>query len=314
MQSIRQLSDIGVIVMRVQVPKLHPGHQYLINHVTRIHSNTLIVLGNHGGLPTDRDPLTVAERTEMLRESYRDPNIKIDSLRDHPFSHVRWSAWLDELVEKNFPGRRACMYGGAHDSFLDVYTGVHKKVPVARYLEESGTAQREAIVRSADMTARERAIYDQLHRPSILYSTVDIAPVDDAEERVLGVTKLWFDGKWSFSGGFVDPEKDRTDEDAARRERGEEVLGIKTFDVYQQLGKRMLVDDPRYRNSKDKIFTSLFVTQYRSGNAMPGDDAKGTRWFYRHELESMFVPWHQPLVERLKERWDILKSGRTVAA
>lgn len=150
MQSIRQLKKVGVIVARFQVPDLHAGHRYLVDHVSQIHSDTLIVLGYHGGLRTDTNPLTVEERVEMIRESYKDPNIKIVSLRDHPFSHDRWSVWLDELVKEKFGGEReADMYGGAHDSFLGVYSGKHTRVPIARFDETSGTAQRKAIVRSS---------------------------------------------------------------------------------------------------------------------------------------------------------------------
>ncbi len=315
MQSVRQLLKVGVAVMRVQVPDLHAGHRYVIDHMSRVHSRSLIVLGYHGGMPTDRDPLTVEERTEMIRESYKDPNLKIVSLRDHPFSHDRWSVWLDELVKKEFGEEcQANMYGGAHDSFLDTYTGKFTKVPLTRFDESSGTAQRAAIVRSAGMSARERMIHFQIHRYPIAYSAEDVAIVDDQNERVLGIMKHWFDGRWSLPGGFLDPEKDIDDEAGARRERREELLGIKTTDVYLQLGKRIRVDDPRYRGSKDKIYTTLFANQYRSGTAVGGDDAKGARWFNRNELRSMFVPWHLPLVERLEERWDILRSGRIDAA
>lgn len=310
---IRQLQDTGVIVARFQVPELHPGHRHLINHVKQIHSNMLIVLGNHGGLRTNHDPLTIPERTAMIRESCNWPNLRIESLRDHPFSHDRWSDWLDELVTSKFPGHGAIMYG-SRQSFLDVYSGKFKKQSVAPLDESSGTAQRAAIQPSSAMSAREAVIYNEMHRPSIAYSAADVAIVDDARERVLGITKHWFDGLWSLSGGFVDPEKDRHDEDTARRERGEEVLGVTTSDVYLKLGDRIRVDDPRYRKSKDKIFSQLFVTQFRGGSPGAGDDAKGVRWFERDELESMFVPWHQPLVARLKERWDHLRTGKSAAA
>lgn len=310
-----QSHNVGVAVVRFQVPELHPGHRHLISTLTERHAHKLIVVGDHGGMRTDKNPLTFIERKMMIEESFPPGmNIRIEKLRDHPFSNERWCHWLDDLVEKAYPGQKAVMFG-SRDSFLSVYEqfGRHAVRMIEPITDISGTATRAAIVQSKSMKAREAIIYNELHRPAIAYSAEDIAIVDDVRERVLGITKLWFDGLWSLPGGFLDPEKDEHDEGGAKREKSEEVLGVSTTDVFMQLGPRIRVADPRYRDSKDKIYASLFVTQYRGGDPGAGDDAKGIRWFERDELEHMFVPWHQPHVERLKQRWDILRGRKSAA-
>jgi bifunctional NMN adenylyltransferase/nudix hydrolase len=226
---------------------------------------------------------------------------------------MRWSDWLDMLVEKRFPGRKAVMRG-SRDSFLDVYTGRHEHNRVEQISEISGTEARASIKQSSAMSVRESIIYNEMTRPAIAYSTEDIAIVDDEHERVLAITKHWFDGLFSLTGGFLDPEKDPSDEAGARREKMEEVLGITTGDTYEPLGPRIKVDDPRYRRSKDKIYTQLYCTQYVSGVPQHGDDAKGTRWMSRNDLDRLIVPWHMPLVERIKARWDSLHNRQALVA
>jgi bifunctional NMN adenylyltransferase/nudix hydrolase len=305
--------SVGVIVARFQVPELHAGHRHLIAEVLRRHPKAFIVLGDHGGLRTDRDPLTFKERAAMIEEAFPADSIMTGRLRDHPFCHKRWSAWLDELIESKYHHHKVVLYG-SRDSFLDLYTGGLTTQLIPAISTVSGTEQRKAIVHSPAMTARQAIIHHEMMRPAIAYSAADIAIVDDARERVLVITKHWFDGMWSLPGGFVDPEKDTDDEAAARRERGEEMLGITTGEEYEQLGARIKVADPRYRNAKDNIYATLFCTKYRGGVPEAGDDAKGVRWFSREDLRRMIVPWHQPHVERLVARWERLKQSSTAAA
>lgn len=296
---------IGVIVARFQVAKIHPGHEHLMRTAEEHFEENLLVLGDHGGMRTDRDPLTYEERRAMILETFPDMNIQIERLRDHPFSHERWCNWLDDLVDAKYGDRQAIMIG-SRDSFLTDYQkyGKHKTLYVEPICETSGTEMRRSIVDSPHMSAREKIIHHEQTRPAVGYSAADIAIVNDLSQSVLGIDKLWFDGLSSLPGGFVDPEKDESDEDAARRERSEELPSVQTSDKYTQLGPRIRIRDPRYRNSKDKIYSTLFVTNHRGGDLIPGDDAKGVRWFHRDELETKFVPWHQPLVQRLIERWD----------
>lgn len=303
---------VGVIVARFQVADLHAGHRYLIEQTRCNFPKTFIVLGEHGGLRTERNPLTFQERELMIRESYPGADLDIDRLRDHPFCHLRWSDWLDELIQKRYPGEKAVMIG-SRNSFLGAYTGKHEKRECTAIDEKSGTEQRQNIKYSSGMNARAAIIFHEMNRHATAYSAADIAIVDDEHERVLAITKHWFDGLYSLPGGFVDPEKDSCDEDTARRERGEELLNIVTSDHYEQLGARIRVEDPRYRDSKDKIYTTLFCTSYQGGVPTPGDDAKGARWMSRSELDKLIVPWHKPQIERIKARWNTLRNGQAAA-
>lgn len=151
------------------------------------------------------------------------------------------------------------------------------------------------------------------HNHSIRYatgfSTSDIAIVDDLRKRVLLITKKKFGSLWAFPGGFLDPVKDLTDEDTARRERGEEILDIRTGN-YLQLGPRVWVDDPRLRGTQDKIYTTFFVTPYLEGIPKPGDDAEKVQWFKHSELPSVLVPWHrQALLPKLEAYWEKLGTA-----
>src|SRR3989338_1968646 len=95
---------------------------------------------------------------------------------------------------------------------------------------------------------------------------------------------------------------------AAGREKGEEVLGVNAGEL-RPLGDRFRVDDPRYRQGKDKIFSRLFACTYRGGDPVGADDIKTVRWFDRQELRDVIAPWHMPHVEQLEAYW----SGRQTA-
>jgi ADP-ribose pyrophosphatase YjhB (NUDIX family) len=289
------------------VPDLHNGHRHLINHVREIHrdSDVLILLGDHGGERTDHDPLTFDERKEMIEQNFPGWNgLKIDRLLDHPWSHDRWAVKTDERIAAHYRSRGAVLYGSRGSGALALYTGKHRRQYVEAVSENSGTLVRTSIRYKHSLDARSAIIFAQCKRHPILYSTVDVAIVDKAQ-RVLLITKEVYDGKWSFPGGFVDPERDTTDEDAARREGKEEILNITTSDVFTQMGPRVKMDDPRYRDAKDKTATTFFRTEYIGGEAVGGDDAEaGVRWFTREELKSeILVPWHRPLADRLEAYW-----------
>jgi ADP-ribose pyrophosphatase YjhB (NUDIX family) len=298
-------SPVGVIVARFQVANLHAGHLHLIGHVQSRHSDedVLIVLGDHGGQPTANDPLTFSQRYEMVRGHFPGRHFAIEKLRDHPWSSDRWSLQLDELISKRYGDRPAIAYG-SRMSFLDVYTGKHEKRQIPAVDQVSGSALRAGIQYSHGMDARSALIYAQQTREPIAYSAADIAIVDIPNHGILLGSKPVFDGKWAFFGGFFDPKKDSTDKETAARERREEVAGINTGPLVQ-LGERIRVDDPRYRNSNDTVVTSLYFTEWKGGNPVAQDDMEAVRWFTPEELRSdLLVPWHRPLADRALAHWE----------
>ena len=301
--------SVGVIVARFQVPditpELTPGHCHLIKTVRDRHEHVLFVLGVHGGERTDHDPLTFEERADMVRERYPD-RTTIVKLRDHPYSTDRWSKWLNKVIEDEV-GRDVMLYD-SRMGFTDVYSGGFPHTRIENVPSPTGSEIRRGIKYSSQMTAREALIRAQVMRSPIPYSTNDVAVLDEIHQRVLLGTKDWLDGKWSLLGGFLDPQLDTNDFRAAARERSEEVTGIETG-ALTPLGDRFRVDDPRYRQGKDKIFSRLFACTYRGGDPVGADDIKTVRWFDRQELRDVIAPWHMPHVDQLEAYW----SGRQAA-
>ncbi len=114
---------------------------------------------------------------------------------------------------------------------------------------------------------------------------------------------------WRLPGGFTDPKLDISTEFAATRELKEETnltLNITPKDYAGSLK----VDDPRYRDSEDKIISSLFIRFVEDGkestiDLLAGDDLKEVRWFLINEnLRSLTNPIHLPFVEEVIKRYD----------
>ena len=120
-----QFNPFGVIVLRVQVAKLHEGHKHLISQVSQLHRDVLIVIGvQNDGVRARRNELTFKERKYMVREMVRNEfpnnNFIIRSLLDSPISYAEWSQRLDLLIKETFSNSPAVLYG-SRDSFIPMY-------------------------------------------------------------------------------------------------------------------------------------------------------------------------------------------------
>lgn len=107
--------------------------------------------------------------------------------------------------------------------------------------------------------------------------------------------------KWRFIGGFVDP-KDNSLEEAAIRELGEEVKGIGSYGAAKYEGS-FRVDDPRYRDSVDKIMSAVFLVRISQFKELfGGDDIFEVKWYdLKHLYENykqIIVPEHFPIIEK----------------
>jgi len=125
----------------------------------------------------------------------------------------------------------------------------------------------------------------------------------NANVMLLGRKK--FKKKYRFIGGFVDPEKDKSLEQANRRECYEEAgTNLECSDPKYLFSFR--VDDPRYRDSVDKIMSAVFLREYVYGTEKAGDDIKEVVWFSRPYVRKYYkevvVKEHWPLVEELIRR------------
>jgi ADP-ribose pyrophosphatase YjhB (NUDIX family) len=131
-------------------------------------------------------------------------------------------------------------------------------------------------------------------------ATVDIAIMDYDRRRIL-LGRKPNQGLFRFFGGFVDPLKDKSILDAAKREAVEEAGDLELED-FIMIGNPV-IPDSRYANDKDKIFTTFYVCQYIFGNAKACDDIEEVKWFnlvditkedimpVHHELFGIWKDW-----------------------
>lgn len=288
-------ADIGVIVGRFQVPELHQGHKDLINEVRRRHQKVLIMLGSTPGLLVTRNnPLDYKTREKMLQQEY--PDITILPIKDMP-SDNDWSRVVDERIMEIFQTGSVIMYG-SRDSFVPHYKGRFRTVKLESAVYMSGTEVRDMV--SNDVRAssdfRRGVVYASYNRHPVTFPTVDIAIWDNDEKRILLARKKHDLGKWRFPGGFVDPRRDKTKEEAAMREAVEET-GVSVHQP-EYVGSA-LIDDWRYRAELDCIMTSLYMCQYMSGKDEAGDDVDEVKWFPIKDLKDgtvEVVKEHQCLV------------------
>lgn len=132
----------------------------------------------------------------------------------------------------------------------------------------------------------------------ISFQTVDIAVLDrkpNGVEKVL-LGKRKHEDAYRFIGGFVDVE-DSSLEQAAKRELEEE-CGLKIETTECKYIGSFRVDDPRYKDGKDKIMTALFYSVHLTGEPVAGDDIHEVHWF---ELgyDIPIVKEHIPLLKSL---------------
>ena len=285
---------LAVVVGRFQVPELHPGHHHLLTTATTFHARLLVVLGDHGGLPTDRYPLPFEVRAAMIRQAY--PDAIIVRLCNMP-SDTQWCASLDALIAEHAGDDGAVLYG-SRDSFLSCYAGKFPTMLVKELPGFSGTKMREcdATCHYGDVSFRAGIIHAQALRLPVSYQTVDVAILSDDRTKVLLGQKPMDDGMWRFVGGFVDPT-DATLESAARREAKEECGDIEISDPHYVGSFR--INDVRYAHAQDKIMTAFFSSTYVYGRVAAGDDITLVAWHPVERLLDILAPGHRILGQAL---------------
>ena len=107
-----------------------------------------------------------------------------------------------------------------------------------------------------------------------------------------------------FVGGFSDPAKDKSAENAAARESLEET-GL-NVDAYTYIGST-LVDDLRYRKEVDKIMTAFYLMKYNGGTPKADDDF--VCWRKLADIKDAEIsPSHLPLLNKLREFFSTLDT------
>lgn len=293
---------IGVIIARFQTPYLHEGHKTLIDEVKAKHGKTVIVLGITPVLGSRRNPLDFPTREKMIKKDY--PEVVVLPLPDHPLD-TKWSCHLDTLLSNTFPGSQFSLYG-SRDSFINYYTGKNTVVELPKNGGFSASEIR-AIVKEKIMDSvefRSGIIYAYANTYLKVCPTVDVAVFRDNKKEIL-LGKKENDQKWRLIGGFSDPT-DESYEDAARRELQEECKNIEVGEMKYERSFR--VNDWRYKNEPDKIITTLFSTEFISGNPEGSDDIAEVKWFTLQQVSEMIdvgqtTETHTGLLTHLLDRY-----------
>jgi len=266
------VTDVGIIIGRFQVDKLHEAHIDLIKSVYDQHDKVVIFLGLSPIKCSFNNPLDFESRKQMIQEVF--PDIIILYIKDMS-SDEKWSKCLDEMIKDvTGPRQTVSLYGG-RDSFIAHYTGKYKCIELEQTSFVSGKAIRKRISNMTKSSPEFRAgvIWCTMNQYINATPCVDIAILNDDETKMLLARKPHED-KFRFVGGHVDAGE--SFEEAAIRETEEET-SLKVGSV-KYVGSRV-VDDWRHRSEKSGITTILFSVKIVSGKPEAKDDIEELRWF-----------------------------------
>ena len=210
--------EVGVIVGRFQLDKLHAGHLALIDHVIENHGKVIVFLGVSAGEHKEENALGYATREKMIKAAY--PNVVVAPLRDMG-NDKKWSNQLDGKVKEIYAHGSVVLYGG-RESFLPHYEGRFDTCEFAAKFDVSATERRAEIKRTVRDSEDFRAgiIYNAANSYPNVFQCVDMAIIKrDTNEILLG--RKPDEDLFRFPGGHVDTS-DQSLEAAAKREAHEE--------------------------------------------------------------------------------------------
>jgi bifunctional NMN adenylyltransferase/nudix hydrolase len=286
-------ADVGVILGRFQVNKLHDAHIDLIDTVVDQHAKVIMFLGLSPLIGTIENPLDFEARKQMMQEKF--PNINVLYIADME-SDKEWSKKLDKQISEICgPKQTVALYGG-RASFIDKYEGIHECVELKQTTFVSGTTIRKSISNEVKATEdfRTGAIWSTWNRFNNAVPTVDAAILSEDNKSILLARKPNAT-LYRFPGGFADTGE--TYEQAVRREVHEETK-LSVHDP--KYISSFVVDDWRYKNEQVKITTLFFEVKYISGKPEPSDDIEELRWFViNNDLKQYISPDHLPLFEHI---------------
>lgn len=95
-----KISDIGVLIGRFQIDKLHEGHISLLDHVTKRHNKVIAFLGVAKGEHKEDQALEYAVREKMIKSAY--PQIITIPIQDINDDYI----WSKNQYDYDFDGDR----------------------------------------------------------------------------------------------------------------------------------------------------------------------------------------------------------------
>jgi len=287
------MKKIGVVIGRFQVDALSEAHEALIEVAKSNNDEFIVGIGTSVVKIEITNPLSYEIRKEMIQSDF--PNAIIIPI--HDVGNLKyWNRILDETLNKYSENAEITIYGG-RDSLIDTYDGKFKTERIKEF-PISGTEIRENISKNSINTVdfRRGIIFAANQRYPSGYSVVDAICVDG--DKILMGKKANRD-QICLIGGFFDPEKDNTLEDAVIRELKEET-GI-TGKNPKYLTSRK-IDDYRFRKESNKLISAAFVLEYESGEAKADDDIAEVKWYNITELDieefyNSIIPQHREIIK-----------------
>lgn len=298
MKPVEKKYDVGVIIGRFQIHKLHSEHIKLIDYVLERHDKVIMFLGVSPALCTRKNPLDFLARKAMIEETYSNRISFIAPLNDMR-RDSDWAKQVDSKVRDVIPMGSVVLYG-SKDSFIPYYEP-HGKFDTCELEPDnfiSATDVREEIKNKVLMSEEFRAgmVYSANSTFPHNFATVDVAIFDDDGKLLIG--RKPNENKFRFCGGFSDVT-DTSYEHTAKRE-GKEESSLEVGDIRYVCSKK--VDDWRYRGIEDRgVMTILYRAKKIFGSAIPNDDIEEVKWVHPDDLrDDELVKEHQYLMKSLR--------------
>ena len=147
---LKNKDSIGVIIARMQVPRLTASHKNLIETVMSRHNSVLIILGYNNEPPSLKNPYSVEMRSQLILKSFPLSRIRIRSVIDNRDDNKAWVTEVDDVIDsETFEEETAVLYG-SRDSFIPYYLkdgGKYSCVELEETPNDSGTLLREAALK-----------------------------------------------------------------------------------------------------------------------------------------------------------------------
>ncbi|NBQ67404.1 MAG: NUDIX domain-containing protein [Nitrosomonadaceae bacterium] len=275
-------TQVGALVGRFQVDRLHEAHRELIRSVLNLHDKVIVFLGISSLIASRNNPLDFELRAKMIHDEF--PTVIVLPQRDCR-TDEEWSHNLDLQLDTVAPAQTVTLYGG-RDSFLPHYKGRFptQELESQTLVSTSGTAIRQRLSVQALNSPEFRAgvIWASQQGYRRVIPTVDILIHDTTNRRVLMGKKL-NSPLWRFIGGYADVHSATFEEDA-RREAMEET-GLELASI-NYLGS-FKIPDWRYRGEGDIIRTTFFYGPMLYGAARPSDDISEVSWINEQQFTNL---------------------------
>jgi bifunctional NMN adenylyltransferase/nudix hydrolase len=304
-----KIHSTGVIVARFQCAFLHEAYKEIIKKYLDKHPKILILIGLSPVRGSINDPLDFQPRKQMILEEFphdKYPNLTIGYVKDQRDNSV-WSERVDELVQDHLGPNDSAIIYGSRENFMDQYVGRFETSEIQTDVIVSTEGIKNEIQKAPQSHPmfRAGAIWASSQRYPTVYSTVDIAIINQREYQTTGEKKNDIllarkpnEKQYRFVGGFVDT-KDASFELAALRELAEETTLSCGLAGLRYVGSRQINDWRYLRNPTEKIMTHFYVAHCSSGSARASDDIQEVKWFsiktFTESYETLLVEEHVPL-------------------